>query len=198
MLIHNLVAQQFAKKRVGGPTPQTKKKESPPLVHTEEFSSSSVEAPIIKPGMAKSGKTPDAGGFMQGMKKFALGATLVAAGATLALGIAGGSGDFNAPRVDSRANAAIEMVESNYQQPTHHQLATDMARVVQDSEDGNMGDYQPRTTAGSELARSISSDFEHSPKHTAARQVADYLQVDQNHHDGDISTWAQDGYIINK
>lgn len=53
--------------------------------------------------------------------------------------------------------------------------------------------YKTTTTAGSELKRAINSDFSHIPAHVAAAQVAKYLQVDEDHHDGDHTAWSESG-----
>ena len=53
--------------------------------------------------------------------------------------------------------------------------------------------YKTTTTAGSELRRAINSDFSHIPAHVASAQVAKYLQVDPDHHDGDHTAWSESG-----
>lgn len=100
------------------------------------------------------------------------------------------------PNPDGRAVAAIRNIESGYTTKLHHMMAADMARVVQDSEDGVLGDYTPNSGCGWELKKAIESGFEYSPKHGAAAAVARYLQVDGDLHDGDFSAWIEDRNYI--
>ncbi len=100
------------------------------------------------------------------------------------------------PHPDGRAISAIKCIESDYADTPHHMLAHDLARVVQDTEDGSFGDYKPTTTAGWELRKAIETDFDYNPSHMTASAVAKYLQVDGNMHDGDFSAWIKDGNYI--